>query len=309
MKHRYWTDGRAHSGMRSAFAASFLVTACSSRQPQQATAVDCNVEAQYGGMNVIENYDTFWPGNGWYGYGDTTPGSSVTGRADGGAPTYRDGGLVWTAAIEEGGLCGTKNAMPVQSHGCQDYGSGFGTYNFGNLQQGTCGNDAGTMDCMIDAGAYSGIRFWARSLDLRPEAVSPYDTTATVTLTINDRTSYGGGYGSVCTVYNAPDGGLGATGNLPVTNPGQSTLPTGSGVGSLVLPADACGNGFIYPLVTTHQWEFYTIPFTAFRQLPRPNRVPTGFDAYSFFQFLIIVPKEARLELWIANLGFYGAKE
>jgi hypothetical protein len=168
-------------------------------------------------------------------------------------------------------------------------------------------NEAGAVG-PIDAGEWDGVRFWARSVDLRPDSTSPYDTTPTVTLTINDKTSFGS-VCSACTVYNAPDGGLGATGNLPVTNPGQSTLPTGSGIGSLVLPANACGNGFTYPLLTTRQWEFYTIPFTAFKQLPRPNRTPTGFDPFSFFQLLVIVPKEARLELWIANLGFYGANQ
>jgi hypothetical protein len=286
-----------------------LELACSSsRQPSPSEATDCTqLESQYREW-IVENYDT-WRSSGvpnWYQYGDMTPGSALTGQDGGALWAPGDAGYRWTSPIEDGGPCGTSTALLLESHGFQDYGSGFGTYNFGNLQQGTC--DAGALNCTIDAGEYTGVRFWARSLDPRPQAATPYDTTPTVTLTINDKSSYGGAYGSACTIYNPPDGGLGGTGNLPVTNPGQSTLPTGSGAGTLVLPANACGNGFAYPLVTISRWQFFTIPFAAFKQAARPNRAPTGFDPYSFLQLLVIVPKEARLELWFANVGFYGAK-
>jgi hypothetical protein len=280
----------------------------SSRQPQPPTPVNCALEAQYGTTvqsGVLEHYDNLAT-PGWYNYGDTTPGAVQTGQ---------DGGPGWIAPIEDGGLCGSQTALLLQAHGYQDYGCGFGTYNFGMAQLPcTNSNDGGSVTS-IDAGGFQGMRFWARSVDLRPSA-NPEDTTKTVTLNINDKTSYGGGCNSVCTVYNYPDagaeGGAGFSAGYvptPSVNSGSSTLPTGSGMGGLVLPADACGNAFTYPLVTSDTWQFYTIPFSAFTQAPRPNRVPTGFDPTSFYQFLITVPKEARLELWIANLGFYGTKQ
>ncbi|MDP9002703.1 MAG: hypothetical protein M3O46_21650 [Myxococcota bacterium] len=283
-----------------------------SRQLQEPAPTDCRVEGQYREW-VVENYDTWsMPGTtpGWYSYGDPTPGAVITGL-DGG-PTWPEGGLRWTWPIEDGGPCGTRTAMLLQSHGFQDYGSGFGTYSFGNnLQSGCTGPDGAAENCSIDAGAFDGIRFWARTVDLRTEAIGPEDTTKTVTLAINDKTSYAGGYGSVCTLYIAPDSGqnIAGPGSASMNSGVNSSSLMGSSVGAYVLPADACGNAFSYPLVTSDRWQFYTIPFSAFTQAPRPNRIPTGFDPSSFFQFVVVVPKEARLELWIANLGFYGSMQ
>jgi hypothetical protein len=295
-----------------------VMGACSARALPQVAPLDCAAaEAPYD-FKLLETYEPGWGVcdqaavdmvcYGWYGYGDLTPGAYWTGEPT--APPVEP--------IENGGRCGSMNALFLQSRGFQDYGSGFGTYSIGGyattsvpgLTQTPCPDPlvaGGFSACAIDATGYDGLTFWARSLD--PTGAP---TTKGFTLTINDKSSSHGvtsvdagtGDGSPsCIPYDASPNGSANT-YLPTIGTG----PAGGGITSAVPPANACGNGFTYPLLTTDQWQLYTIPWSAFGQLARPNREPDGFDPSSFMQVTIVVPKEAMSALWIDNLGLYRAK-
>ncbi len=298
-----------------------IVGGCSSRPVPPPAGIDCAEEAPYD-IHVVEDYDT--PNYGWYSYGDHTPGGVVTTGAAGGAFTIEDDGGInysFTAPIENGGRCGSHRALFLQAHGFQDYGAGFGTYNIGvvggYMGGQTCvdpTSDAGSTICPIDASAFEGVTFWARSYD--PTGAP---TTDAFTLSINDKNSHSGGYvpdaspltgftsSGVCINYDAGILANGAAVYTTATN-GAVMGATGGGTVAAQPPPDSCSNSFYDVVVTTRQWHLYTIPWRSFYQSAQPNRVPTGFDPSTFFQFMITTPRESRLALWISNLGFYRHK-
>jgi len=297
---------------------SMTLSGCSSRPIPPPVGIDCAEEGPYD-LDVLEDYDT--TNYGWYSYGDTTPGAMMTTGMVGGASTMEpDGGVNYsfTAAIEGGGRCGSQRALFLQAHGYQDYGTGWGTYNIGVVggymggQSCTDPGDGGSTVCPINASAYEGVSFWGRSFD--PTGAP---TTKGFTLSINDKNSHGGGLvldasastgftsSGVCTPYEAGVLGNGASSFAVVNAMGA----TGGATVSAEPPPQACGNNFSYAMLTTDRWHLYTIPWASFHQAAMPNRIPTGFDPSTFFQFLVIGPKEARLALWISNLGFYRHKQ
>ena len=298
---------------------SLAIEGCSARPLPTPVGIDCAEEAPYD-LQVLEDYDT--TNYGWYSYGDTTPGGIITTGMPGGATTVEpDGGINYsfTAAIEDGGRCGSQRSLFLQAHGFQDYGTGWGTYNIGvmggYLGGQTCtdpAGDGGSTVCPIDASGYEGVAFWGRTFD--PTGAP---TTKGFMLAINDKNSHGGGWvpdaststgytdSGFCTPYDAGVLGNGASTYTLVNGSG---LAGGGGV-SAQPPPDACGNNFQDAVLTTEQWHLYTIPWSSFHQAAMPNRIPTLFDPSTFFQFLVIGPKEARLALWIDNLGFYRHKQ
>ncbi len=294
---------------------SFAVGGCSARPLPPPIGINCAEEAPYD-IDVLEDYDT--PNYGWYPYGDTTPGAIMTTGAVGGATTVEpDGGINYsfTAAIENGGRCGSQRALFLQAHGFEDYGCGWATYSIGGYAGiQSCMTPAGVNAiCPIDASAYEGLTFWARTFDPTGEP-----TTKGFTLSIDDKNSHAGGYvpdaststgltdSGVCTSYDA---GTLANGATTYTTTVSGGGPAGGGTISAEPPPDACGNGFTYVMLTTEQWQLYTIPWGSFHQAAMPNRVPTGFDPSTFFSVRIVAPKEARMALWIDNLGFYRHKQ
>jgi hypothetical protein len=269
---------------------------------------------------MADDYDL---GNyGWYSYGDTTPGAvQTTGRVGGAWTVELDGGINYsfTAPIENGGRCGSQRALFLQAHGFQDYGCGWGTYNIGvvggYLGGQTCPYtypDGDAAVCPIALAAdYEGVTFWARSFD--PTGAP---TTKGLTISIDDKNSHGGAYlldaststgftdSGVCNVY---EGGVLGNGAQSYALAGTMGAAGGNTV-SAQPPPDSCGNGFIHAILTTEQWQFYTIPWSSFTQSAMPNRIPTGFDPSTFYSFRVVAPKEARVALWISNLGFYRHK-
>jgi hypothetical protein len=307
-------------------AVGLAVQGCSSRQPPPPVVLNCEAADAPYDFRILENYDVA-NGYGWFGFGDLTPGASWLGQ-DAGAPPL--------VQIENGGPCGTttlpsepsQGALFLESSGFQDYGNDWGTYAIGGFgvtipgytsPQFPCvlpdgGDplpDAAAGLCSFDASAYDGLTFWARSYD--PTGAP---TTKGFTLMINDKKStpgvdllamaiaYDGD--AACVPYDA---GFLANGAVSYAPTGGSTGPAGGGTVSAVPPANACGNSFAYPLLTTGEWQLYTIPWSSFNQLARPNRITTGFDPSSFFSILIAAPKEAHAALWIDDLGFYRAKQ
>ncbi len=317
--HRGHLEGSGRLSMRrvSPWIAAWVLAGagCSARAAPAPAVVDCVAADRPYDFWVVENYDD---GNfGWYGYGDSTPGASWLGE---GTTTNSPP----AQPIENGGPCGpglpsapSGSALLLEAHGYQDYGNGWGSYNLGVSYNGTPGpqqlnSDGGSCPyavCPIDASAYAGVTFWARSYD-----PSGLPTTKGFTFEINDKKSYGGSPQSTadastdsCVNYDAgflPNG----TATYSASTSG-GTGPAGGGTTSAEPPANACGNSFNYELLTTDQWQLYTLPWSVFNQLPKPNRIATGFDPSSFYQILVVAPKEARSELWIDSVGFYRAKQ
>jgi hypothetical protein len=296
---------------------SLTVGGCSDRPLPAPVAIDCAEEAPYD-IDVLEDYDT--PNYGWYAYGDSTPGALMTTGMVGGAATVEpDGGINYsfTAAIENGGRCGSERSLFLQAHGYEDYGCGWGTYNIGVVGgymggQSCTAPDGGMTVCPIDASAWEGLTFWARTYDPNGEP-----TTKGFTLSIDDKDSYGGGYvpdastaegfssTGVCTQYDAGSLANGAMTYTVINGMGV----VGGGTISAEPPPAACGNPFTYPMLTTAEWHLYTIPWSAFHQAAMPNRIPTGFDPSTFFDVRVQAEKESRMALWIDNLGFYRHKQ
>jgi hypothetical protein len=308
---------------------------------------DCAAQAPYD-LSVIEHYNST-TSVAWFSYGDLTPGATHTGQ---------DGGAIYPVDIEDGGHCGATGALLLQSQGHNDYGSGFGTYDLGagqpiidylnGIQSGNRMNplsydprvnapdggcilpDGSFVNCSIDAGAFEGVAFWARSFDPTGGL-----TTNTVNVALADKdTAYG--IGSTCILCcgtNGIEGGVLTTTSgigtvttvsgfagggaiwYPIGCPTSEAGPdyfaeAGPGVISVLAPPYCCGNNFTYySLQTTDQWAFYTLPWSSFHQLAQPTRRAEGFDPQTVFQFLVTVPKEAHLSLWIHDIAFYRARQ
>jgi hypothetical protein len=260
--------------------------------------LDCSEEGSY---DIIEHYSlTTTPT--WYNYGDTTPGAYETGTlVDGAMPIPN-----WTEPIENGGRCGSQAALVLQSYGYHDYGSGFGDYDPGSLLTNCIFPDGATGNCAYNASAYQGIAFWARA---------PGEHTKSVTIELADGQSYDSSGANTTCLYqtNSIDGGSNMPGQattIVVSPTGfTSTGTTTTGGNGQQLPIGTCGNNFVYPLVVAEDWHLYEIPFSAFYQTATPDKEPRGFDPSTFFWIGVIVPKEAQLELWIDELGFYPKKQ
>lgn len=267
------------------------------------TELDCAPDTTY---DKIETYElgSLTQNPPWASYGDTTPGATRTQQPDGGAfPTQ---------PIEDGGRCGSLRSLLLQSSGYHDYGSGFIDYNPGGDQvlcstltpvpDAAVGNPNET--CPINAAGYEGIAFWARS---------PGASTKTVTLELTDTHSYNpslndAGLPSALTDCTPSVIDAGSNGVNVYTSTAPGNVATGSTVASAQPPPNSCGNYFQYWLITSADWQFYQIPFSAFHQTASPNRNAQGFDPSTFYSLTVIVDKESQLNLWFDDFGFYPKK-
>jgi hypothetical protein len=273
----------------------FAIASCVSSEARQPYLLNCNAGAPYD-LRVYESYEPSDPSflAPWYSAGDFTPGATIT--------VATGAGSIPATPIEGSGRCGSQYALLLESHGFHDWGSTFGDYRIGTYS---------TL-APLDASQYDGVAFWARD----PGYTSHWDgpTTKSVALNLIDvhgtpgvATGYMVTYdGSACTNYIFDSGGAMS---VPV-NVANGSTPTGSAPASgLVFPADACNNAqFTVPIVLSDEWQLYTIPFSAFTQSSLPNREPNGIDRTALMSFTVTVPKEAQLELWIDDFGFYRMK-
>ncbi len=156
-----------------------------------------------------------------------------------------------------------------------------------------------------DGSAFEGIGFWART---------PGQSNHSVYVTLNNADTAVQGPTISCYSPNVPasrctpapadaTAGLG----LAVTDQQSGTATTG-GIAARIPLAGECGNAFQLALTTTPDWQFYTMPFDSFWQLPYPNRIASGFDSSTLLQISVIFPREVRTELWITNFRFYRHK-
>jgi hypothetical protein len=204
-----------------------------------------------------------------------------------------------------------KAALVIRSSHCNDWGSLTGYSSFGSPAK--------------DESACSGLSFWARA---------PANSTKTFTILLDDlntakkddpltdastQTAIDIWTGSNC-VDLSPDGGTTAqSGQSSGTqlDPSGNIIPGSSGAAPL---PNQCGNSYSAIVVVTSEWRFYTIPWAEFVQDAKPNRVPnsaltetgtvagTALLTSSLRSLALRFPREAEMELWLADMGFYAPK-
>jgi len=254
--------------------------------------IDCNAESAYEFQYIY----TF----------DTTAATTFFGSGD-----HNDADVSAMPAVQpltDGARCGSTNALLLHTNHNNDWGSLFGIYSFGSK----------------DESAYQGLSFWARSPGNTSKAFTVLlDDSNTINLTTPAVCSLDGGTPPpspvdsgtvVCKNYCMPDGGTGGVsyGVDPMTG-----LPVG-GATTNAPPADACGNQYYVVAQVTAGWQFYAFPFSEFRQLAEPNRVPNGHFTgtapgmelltSALMGLTFRMPPEADMNLWLSHLGFYRKK-
>ncbi len=256
--------------------------------------IDCNADSAYD-FQYIYSFDTTTASLQFYGSGD-----------------HPDADVSTTPIVQpltDGARCGSTTALLLHSYHNDDWGSLFGIYAFGPR----------------DESAYQGLSFWARSPGNTTKAFTALldDTNtenlampATCSLDAGTAPSPVDGGSVVCKNYCMPDGGTSGVGYGIDTTTG---LPIG-GATTTAPPADACGNSYYVVPQVTSGWQFYTFPFTEFRQLAEPNRVPnahfpgtesspgTHLLTSALMGLTFRMPPEADMNLWLSHLGFYRKK-
>jgi hypothetical protein len=289
-----------------------LATACSaSTRPVQVT--DCSAAEGYELSPPLRAFET--ADEAWFSGGDPTGSTTApvvatanpecgTGGSDGTAGSSGVSGAggsnaagssgrtllsVTVEPIEDGGRCGSMNAMVLRSAGHNDWGSLFGDWKLasapGTAFCDTCGPWNGT--------GYEGLAIWARS---------SVTTDKTVTILLDTwQTSASGTSGVdpalVCKVDCSADSGTRSR-----DESGNVTSQT------YVSPPGTCGNGFQRTLTVTAHWQLYFLPFSSFYQDLKPNLAPGGVDPSHINGLTVRTGKEAIVELWIDDIAFYRRK-
>ncbi len=318
-----------------AFAPSII--ACGAVADRSPNEPDCRAEDAYEFSTPLldaEQNSVYHPTS-WFGSSDNTPGCQANppGVVDGapvgnvtlddaGLPTIdasvctiRESTVPWIIAPDDPDYPTTDTpvhrSLVFHSTGCTYWGSNAshtppGTPNTTPICAGY--TDPTTLQQPTgywNGSAFEGIAFWART---------PGQSNHSVYITLNNAdTAVQGPQGS-CNLQRVPGSrctpaptdataGLG----LAVVD-SQSGTATSGGVPARIPEQGECGNAFQLALTTTPDWQFYTMPFDSFWQLPYPNRIASGFDAATTIQISVIFPKEVRTELWITNFRFYRQK-
>jgi len=295
------------------------VFSCSKYPTQEEVPTDCTVLDQYQFVdpdpNVPGLLDNFSSLKWWSSadYSPCTPNAPTNMTISGGCqPNSAYAAMTAAVPIPEGGVCGNTLAGEFQATHNNDWGCVYGMWGFDtNTTRG------------VDASMWQGLSFWARA---------PGNTTKSFTLILDDDNTYAvskdleGSSGTSCRSYPT-DGGLPGAQTSGTqsggTDPNSGTPITGSSNSRAAYP-DECGNGFYYVVrELTSDWTFITIPWSAFKQSATPNRVPNGVlpapdagvvDNGSMLKtsglrnLTLRMPKEAEMDLWMTQLGFYRKK-
>jgi hypothetical protein len=268
---------RTSTPMRAAllFVLAGAATACQAYPTVKKAPIDCSPDDRYD-LSIVDPFETITAANtAFWNAGDA---------------------LVMTGDLNESiepisgdGRCGSKAALVLRSVHANDWGSIFGYNNFGPR----------------DASGTEGMAFWARA---------PGATTKAFTISLDDANTAPDA--KRCVDYGT-DGGTAAPSG-PTTDGLGNVISTGA---SVVQPQpDACSNSYTAVVVVTTEWSLYTVPWERFTQVAAPNRVPnavftevgpvpgTGLLIDKIWTFILRMPKEATMELWLDNLAFYRTR-
>jgi hypothetical protein len=265
---------------------------CNAYPTLKPVPIDCTADSAYD-VQYIYSFDTTTATIQFFGSGD-----------------HLDADVSATPTVQpltDGPRCGSTNALLLHTEHNDDWGSLFGIYGFGPR----------------DESGYQGLSFWARS---------PGNTSKAFTVLLDD-TNTNSPIPAICSAdagttptpvdsgtvvcknYCMPDGGTGGV-SYAVDQNGQIV----GGATTNAPPLDACGNQYYVVATVTAGWQFYTFPFTAFRQLAEPNRVPNGHFpntestpgthllTSALMGLTFRMPPEANMDLWLSHLGFYRQK-
>lgn len=188
--------------------------------------------------------------------------------------------------IAEGPRCGSGNALHLTAERNNDWGGFFGNYAIAQAPRSIAG--------------WEGLAFWARA-----EAA----TERAFTIELDDKYTANvvDDFGQPDPVYESGCVDEEQQGTAQVTNTSGVSQSSGQ-VAGWVPSENGCGNPYQYHLNITNSWKLYLIPFRDFSQQPWPNRRLEGFDAESFRGLRIRPPKDAIVDLWIDDFGFYRAR-
>jgi hypothetical protein len=275
---------------------------CSSYPTYKDVPTDCTVDDGY----EFQTIDDFSKDNFWFVAPDYVSDAAVPPPdaektiAGGGGSKYVASQSVSLATIPDGPMCGNATAGVFRASHNNDWGGLFGMWSFSDT----------TTDNRQNASQYQGISFWARA---------PGNTSKGFTLLLDDDNTKVSAVGHKCRDYGI-DGGVGSASSTTTsfTDPGTGTPITGSS-NTRAAYTDECGNGYYVVLQVTSDWRFYTIPWSQFQQNFTPNRVPNAalaatpgdLDAGTTILTAALrgigirLPREAEMELWLANLAFY----
>jgi hypothetical protein len=290
-------------------------SSCSKYPTFKGIGPDCTTESPYEfyvkPSNVTDQGDgdlTLSRAGDWFASPDYSP--------DGGA-AVDDAGRSYVASMQAptdeaipgqpaGGLCNEyTKAMVFRASHNNDWGGLFGDWSFGKTNA-------------QDASAWEGISFWGRS---------PGETTKGFTFVLDDDNTTSPSAGvdggdlpvyTNCTSYTT-DGGTNSSGGGPSGIDPSTGVALSGGNTTRAPYANECGNSYVAIKEVTSAWTFYTIPFSAFQQDFKPNRVPnsafqagdvpdTGLLTSKLRHPTIRMPRGAEGELWLAHLAFYRAK-
>lgn len=300
----------------SASLACLLGTACSA-STRTAEVTDCNATSEYELSAPLRTFE--FSDEDWFSGGDPTgsttkpviepvaaecgtggtegaAGTTGTGAAAGTGGTGTGGSGTGTATlsvaiqpIEDGGRCGSLNALVLRSSGHNDWGSVFGDWRLASAPGTAFCENCGPWDGM----GYDGIAFWART--------SIYGDKS-VTLLLDTWQTSAAGTENVDPALVCKFDCSAGSGTRSRDEAGNVTSQT------YVSPPGTCGNSFQRVISLTSEWRFYTVPFKSFYQELKPNLSPGGVDPAHINGFSVRPAKEASVEIWLDDISFYRRK-
>jgi len=220
--------------------------------------------------------------------GTTGAGGTAATAGTAGAATGSASISVTIEPIEDGGRCGSQNAMVLRSAGHTDWGSVFGDWKLASA--------AGTAFCDAcgpwNGTGYEGIAVWARAKNGDKSVTVLLDTWQTSAAGTTDADA-----ALVCKIDCSASSGtrsLDETGNILSQ--------------SYVSPPGSCGNSFQRDLNLTDEWQLVLLPFKSFYQERKPNIVSGAMDVAHINGLSLRPAKEANVEIWVDDIAFYKRK-
>lgn len=189
--------------------------------------------------------------------------------------------------IPEGARCGSTKALHLVASRNNDWGGFFGNYFIAQNPRSVA--------------EWEGLAFWARAEG---------GTERSFTIELDDK--YTANVTDDAGQLNPDHESACIDEEEQTTNQNTNTTGIAQSSGQIAgwVPSEnGCGNPHQYQLTVTHDWKLYLIPFGDFTQQPLPNRRLEGFDRETLRAVRIRPPKDAILDLWIDDFGFYRSAD
>jgi hypothetical protein len=311
---------------------SAFASACGQDHRDPLPPVDCSVLDAYEFQN-ISNFTGAQTG--WFLYSDPTPGGTpnppfnpMTCMDEGNVPPTK------LSDISAPARCGDDDFLRLQMYGKNFWGAGFGDW-----QHNSTPVDGTIKEETRMPFDWDGISFWARSpINSEKEFLFNVDDPRTMINPPADEAPprdpdagcaelpFTNPCGTLPAVPDPPGGvqdldGDGCVGPGDIAAGSECRLPPPEDVGDVpcynggvdspasggvrVPEANECGNAFHTRIMTTEQWQLFTIPWNELVQWPCPNRLAGGIDKSAISKFEIKFTQGMQYDLWIDNIQLY----